>query len=372
MKLGNVSQTIVPVPNFFLNKNLTHVDTFNVTAGKRYYREKELLKCTKDLNFSNNPRKYSKKYDEINKEKYVPIHRRILQDNSALNSLRNHSEEKPKNEYKIENPTFDEKKLKSTGDFGKYTTFMEKTNVSKVTRGDIREGIQNNIKDLLEKINTNYDMKRYNSTDKKTNSVMLNSIMYTPLTLYNQQNENETQKFKKALLAKLNSLSVVNPNSKQTAIRNFRTVNENHLNKSSNNLPNLGQTMNKMDGTTTWGAKTFNEANNKTFYNNSSINFMNEFSTNYQDFLLPAKKSYWRRKQKENEKLMRENDAFQIRSESYASMQFRNNQNQEVEVSQPVRTTFEHPKMRGSTSEISELIRNRNARRSTFYGDSIK
>jgi len=299
-----------------------------------------------------------------------------MQENDHFNSLRNFSEEKrekkekTKTEYKIENPTFDEKRLTSTGEFGKFTNYMEKTNISKLTRGDIREGIQNNIKDLLEKINTNYDMKRYNSSDKKTNSIMLNSIMYTPLTLYNQQNENETQKFKKTLLAKLNSLTAVNPNSKQNAIKNFNQVNEDFLNKSTNNLPYLGQTMNKTERTTSWEVKTFGEANDKTFYNNSTINFMNQYSTNYQDFLLPAKKSYWRKKQKEYEKMMRENDDYLIKFDSYSSQQLL--KNHDGKVHHPVRTAFEHPKMRGSTSEISELIKNRNARRSIFYGEISK
>jgi hypothetical protein len=78
MKLGNTSQSIVPVPNFFLNSTFSDVDTFKVPSRRRYFREKDLFRHTRDLNFSNNRRHNQKKYEDFNKEKFIPIHKRDI------------------------------------------------------------------------------------------------------------------------------------------------------------------------------------------------------------------------------------------------------------------------------------------------------
>ena len=77
MKLGNTSQTQVPVPNFYLTKNVIEMDVFKTkNEMKKSFREKDLFRQTKDINLSNNFRNKQKMFEEYNKTKYIPIHKR--------------------------------------------------------------------------------------------------------------------------------------------------------------------------------------------------------------------------------------------------------------------------------------------------------
>ena len=78
MKFGNTSQSIVPVPNFFLTRNLKTVDTFTVRKGRKYYKEKDLFKEAKEFNINNSSKSHNyRKYDEYNRTKYIPIHKQV-------------------------------------------------------------------------------------------------------------------------------------------------------------------------------------------------------------------------------------------------------------------------------------------------------
>ena len=123
MKLGNISQTIVPVPNFFMNTKSRTVDTFNIYSKtdsniinrnncikkpislkkniktqleknestsnstksipfisyKRentVFRTGDVLTTFYDLNINNNPRLFTRECIDLNKEKYIPIYYR--------------------------------------------------------------------------------------------------------------------------------------------------------------------------------------------------------------------------------------------------------------------------------------------------------
>ena len=61
LKLGNISQTVVPVPSFFLNRGTKNIDAFNLPKrAHSYYREKDLFAKELDLNLNRNQR-FSKK-----------------------------------------------------------------------------------------------------------------------------------------------------------------------------------------------------------------------------------------------------------------------------------------------------------------------
>lgn len=73
-KFGNTSQSIVTVPRSFFTKELIPMEIFNITKKDSYFKEKTLFQEARQLNINNNPIKNHRKFDEFNKEKYVPLH----------------------------------------------------------------------------------------------------------------------------------------------------------------------------------------------------------------------------------------------------------------------------------------------------------
>jgi hypothetical protein len=388
MKLGNTSQSIVPVPNFFLNTTHREVDTFKVPTRRRYFREKDLFRHTKDLNFSNNRRQNNKKLEEYNKEKYVPVHKKEMNLNfrnlqGSLTGLKYGQDDI----YLLDSDRVDKddtKKLKSlNSEFGKFTQYMEKTNVSKITKGDVRGEISSNIKELLEKINTNLDMKEYNKFDKKQNSMIHNTVKFTPITTFNQNNENETDRFKRTLKEKLSSLTVVDKNSKEKALLSLK-FNHNSsreeigrkssvekttkLNSTTNmsilRLPNLNlesksrRVAQTADAPYNYTTNSLHKTNSNTIYasmkttgmNNNNIspqnNSMNatEFenfkeysiynnnpeSSDLRQFRIPSKKNYQRKKENELMRKTRDNDPYlsTIKDENYNSIKYKQSFNE--------------------------------------------
>jgi hypothetical protein len=272
----------------------------------------------------------------------------------------------------------DVKRIKNhNSEFGKFTEYMDKTNIAKITKGDVREEMRSNLKDLLEKINTNPDMKAYNQFDKKKNSMLHNSIKFTPITTFNQNNESETNKFKKNLRDKLNSLTVVDKTSKENAILNLKSnspFNDGENNEKKNydsrtnssgrkmnmtmtlNLPNLDNhhmthksQISQMSNTSqisqrtqrtqmTQMRRTLHTAemppttNHSTLYTNNNHTEYENFkeydvqATNYRDFRIPAKKSYFRKKQNESIKKKIETDPYlsTIKNDNYNSIKYKN------------------------------------------------
>lgn len=73
-KFGNTSQSIVSVPRSFFTKELIPMEIFNITKKDSYFKEKTLFQEARQLNINNNPIKNHRRFDEFNKEKYVPLH----------------------------------------------------------------------------------------------------------------------------------------------------------------------------------------------------------------------------------------------------------------------------------------------------------
>jgi hypothetical protein len=385
MKLGNTSQSIVPVPNFFLNSTFSDVDTFKVSTRRRYFREKDLFRHTKDLNYSNNRRHNQKKFDDFNKEKYIPIHKTDM--NLNIGNLQGSLSRQKKGHdemYLLDSDRVDKdetNKFKSSNlEFGKFTQYMEKTNITKIVKGDVREEISSNIKELLEKINTNLDMKEYNKFDKKQNSIMHNTIKFTPITTFNKHNENETDRFKRTLKEKLNSLTAVNEKSKEKALTslNFNYSSSKEGISSQSNIENtklpstkIGSAQkvpnlnleSKLRSTSQTADIQYNyttslqNTNFNTMYasmkttssKNKNINFQNntnnateyenfdDYSSNYnlkpsdlRHFRIPSKKNYQRRKECELMRKTKDNDPYlsTIKTENYNSLKYKQNFNE--------------------------------------------
>lgn len=220
MKLGNTSQSIVGVPDFFLIKDMKSMDVFTVSKKKQYFRESDLFKLTKDLNLCNNPRNNHRKFEEFNKKKYVPVHKLIMQE-EELNSSTN----------KLHSLT-----LKTDpGTFANFRNFMERTNVSNYTNPNLKEEIKQNIGNLLDRINSNYDVKKWTEMNTKPNfNVTIEP--FSALTLYNSLHESETSKFRKTLNEKIKSLSYAEEGQKEKALKKLTDVDTRRATSNGKNI----------------------------------------------------------------------------------------------------------------------------------------
>ena len=178
MKLGNTSQSRVPVPDFFLNKNLKQLETFEISEGKPYFREKDLFRNTKDLNFCNNPRNFNRKYEKLNRDKYLP-------DLTNINSI---LKIQPKSQTR---QTFIANNLSPKANtYNNFRSFVEKTNISNFTNPDLRNEIRSNINILINKISDVYDLEKWGHTDTRANFLQTNSEIFNNSRNRNYLNEN--------------------------------------------------------------------------------------------------------------------------------------------------------------------------------------
>jgi hypothetical protein len=246
MKLGNTSQSIVPVPNIYLTRDLKNLETFNPCGKKKYFREKDLFRLTKDINLSNNPRNSFRKFDEFNRTKYVAVHK--------IDTLRK--------KFNIPEPTKPE--VQTSEEFAKFTDYMYKTNVSNYINQGLKEEIKSNIGNLLDRINSNFDLNKWNLHDTKTSFLNHNTESYTGITMYNHNNESENTKFKNTLRDKINSLNTVDEEGKFRASKNFQRINQTGESK----LMETGQKM--LEGTI---MSNRNSEMNKSQYNRSQSSF---------------------------------------------------------------------------------------------------
>ena len=93
MKLGNISQTIVPVPKFFIDKDTRTIEIFKsrnrfrIKGEKKrndsYFRSRDLFASNCDLNLNHNPRTFMRELKGSEEKKYVPLYDRS---NSPSNS----------------------------------------------------------------------------------------------------------------------------------------------------------------------------------------------------------------------------------------------------------------------------------------------
>ena len=207
MKFGNTSQTQIPVPNFYLTKNVIEMEVFKTNNDmKSTFREKDLFRQTKDINLSNNFRNKQKLFEEYNKEKYIPIHKREA---FYLKSLAN-SQIKPITSNKY------------VEDYDKFQNYLKKKDMTNYTNPNMRDGIRSNINTLLDRINSNFDLDKWNKIDSKPVFHKFIKETYSDITKYNQNNPNESEKFKNSLRDKLKTLgNFGSENNKENIMKTF-------------------------------------------------------------------------------------------------------------------------------------------------------
>ena len=238
MKLGNISQTIVPVPNLFVLQDLKPLDTFYLNKSKSsYFRSKDLFNKSYFFDINRNKKiKDNKILDKINQTKYISK----INNNNNINSNENNNK-------------------------------------------NIREDLFNDTYNLLERINEKYDMKRWNEFDHRFYYFnKLNKTVYNPLTFrennnnnnyeINDEDENLKQKFSKTLREKILNLKTINKRTKSFLDKN--KINNIENEKFNNNNSKIDFLLEKNRENLLKIKKKYSK-NFKFIKNNSSYNIFN-------------------------------------------------------------------------------------------------
>ena len=252
MKLGNISQTIVPVLKFFTDKNIRTVQIFKgnnytkkkLERNKSYFRSSDILKTNCDLNLNNNPRTFNDGWQGSNTIKYIPIYDRGVFPSNA---------EKKKTYFPNIIDTFKVKKIEkpsNKNEFHNANKFLKQTNLNTFLKKDLRKEIIDNTKNLLDRINITYDMKKWNEFDCRTTMNTILQTAYSPLIDAIQNTNDYKQEFMKTLDEKSLNLSTISDKAKMSIIRNIRKKEKFNDNKNTTNIKNrtmYGLIRNKSD-----------------------------------------------------------------------------------------------------------------------------
>ena len=278
MKLGNVSQTIVPVPNFFIDRKSRNVESFNIynktninkkkkpaslklnfktqldledtssnnsksipKAFKKentIFRDQDVLTTIYDLNINNNPRFYSRQYLQMNKKKYIPIYYQkkfpnltqiketyfpeIVELNKTDNIF-----QKNKKAKKILS-------LKYLQNYYNFKKYQKDENIEELLSPTLREDIQNDTKNLIDRINMNYDIQKWNDFDSRKTFNRFFQTAYSPINDVNKNTISIKDKFADIIRQKALCLKTVNNRTKQVLQKSILKNMEEKLQKENN------------------------------------------------------------------------------------------------------------------------------------------
>ena len=247
MKLGNVSQSIVPVPKYFINnKSIDLIPLYSKTdanfspvrkiqkrkkfKNKSFFRSKDILSLNLDFNINLNPRFNHLKSFSENTRRYIPLYQ--------TKKLKNNAEMKhtyfPDIIY-INNikciEKYSEKKPKSV--IQQYKEYKKNTNIEQKINPDLRSDLVHNTQNLLSKINMNLDLKRWNEFDSRITFNLFHQPAYSPLTDYNQKIKSDKDAFSDTLKEKAKGLKTVSDKAKISVMKN---LDKNELEKNETEL----------------------------------------------------------------------------------------------------------------------------------------
>ena len=247
MKLGNVSQSIVPVPKYFINnKSIDLVSLYSKTdtnfSPKRnirrkrktrnisYYRTMDILTINSDFNYNLNPRYNQIKSFSINSKKYIPLYKdKKYKNNSEIKGTyfpdiiyMNDIKDAKKN---------DNERSKTV--IQQYKEYKRSTNIEQKINPDLRSDIVHNTENLIKQINMKFDFKRWNEFDSRTTMNLFHQPAYSPLADFNKNNITEKEAFSDTLRQKAIGLKTISNKAKAVIQKNLY---ENDLEENRNKL----------------------------------------------------------------------------------------------------------------------------------------
>ena len=279
MKLGNISQTIVQVPNFFVDQKTRTIEAFNlyqktsknnskikkilklklnsmssksqnssVEKNKEkdssilyktlrqkkadsfnrksyYYRDSDLLTTFYNLNINKNPRNFTRQWIQMNQEKYLPLYYR---NNYNLDFKENTKTyfpgivdmNKPKSVAQ-KNLTI---KCDDIENYKKFKEYQKKQDIFGFLNPNLREELQSQTKNLIDKINMNYDIKKWDKFDTRTTFNKFYQTEYSPLNSALKNTETLSEKFGKTLKLKALNLTNINLQTKKVIEKSMNST----------------------------------------------------------------------------------------------------------------------------------------------------
>ena len=181
--------------------------------NKSYYRVKDILSLNCDLNINLNPRSFSRQSTTDNTEKYIPLyHRKAYQNNVEI-----------KQTYFPDiidmNPIKSNAMASKTSSFQKYKEYRKKINIEGLVNPDLRKDIMYDTQNLLDRLNMNYDIKKWNDFDCRTTMNRFHQTAYSPLTDAIQNNISDKEAFSSTLRDKALTLKTISSKAKESIQR---------------------------------------------------------------------------------------------------------------------------------------------------------
>ena len=297
MKLGNISQTVVEVPNFFINRKDRPIDTFEINneitepnismikkkkknlslknklktdleietnncllkskIKNKYIRKRnanfsdnKILTTFYDININNNPRFKPRYWLNMNKEKYIPIYHYMNTNNNLINKTHLNLNffpgiidmNKPKipkiNSKKKNNKKTDTiitKENDSSKNFFNYKKYCDTMNTNKLLCPDLRNELMNDTRNLIDRINMNYDLTSWNKFDTRTTLNRFFQNKYSPISNVIKTSPNIRDKFIETLNKKASGLTTVNIQVKKNNLKRFYNKNDDSNDNKNNN-----------------------------------------------------------------------------------------------------------------------------------------
>jgi hypothetical protein len=240
MKLGNVSQSIIPVPKFFLNHRTIDLFTsfpngqfasterivekiqkkkkMKKSRNKSYYRVKDVLSINCDININLNPRYMSQQAMCYNTKKYIPLYHRDKYKNNAEAKGTYFPDIIDMNPIKSSNVP----QIKSQSNLQKYKEYKKKINIEEIINPDLRNDIVSNTNNLLKRINMNYDIKKWGEFDCRTTFNRFHQTAYSPLTDVIKNSVSEKDAFNSTLRQKALTLRTISNKAKESLKRSIQ------------------------------------------------------------------------------------------------------------------------------------------------------
>ena len=148
----------------------------------------------------------------MNEEKYIPLYYRNNFDKKINENQKTYFPDiidlnKPKSVVK-KNLTLKNIDIEN---YNNYREYKKKQNILGFLQPDLRQELQNETKNLLDKINMNYDLKTWNDFDSRTTLNKFYQTEYSPLSHVIKNSETLSEKFGKTLRLKALILTTTLP-----------------------------------------------------------------------------------------------------------------------------------------------------------------
>jgi hypothetical protein len=199
------------------------VDSFNRKSN--YYRDSDLLTTFYNLNINKNPRNFTRQWIQMNQEKYLPLYYR---NNYNLDFKENTKTyfpgivdmNKPKSVAQ-KNLTI---KCDDIENYKKFKEYQKKQDIFGFLNPNLREELQSQTKNLIDKINMNYDIKKWDKFDTRTTFNKFYQTEYSPLNSALKNTETLSEKFGKTLKLKALNLTNINLQTKKVIEKSMNST----------------------------------------------------------------------------------------------------------------------------------------------------